>query len=517
MKKPAIVISVSDNVGVAKRKISRGTIIGHGRDRIVILNTIAQGQRFALTDIKKGEKVRQYGAPFGISGGIKKGSLVSRDNVCDIKTDLENIIGNVFKRSKRSRFAGRKCPGNKNDMSFLGYERADGRVGTRNFYLIVPASLCAVDVAVKIASVLDNNRLLRRQYSSIDGFVAAAHTEGCGCNDGDIIKRLLLTLKNVVNHPNVGGALVVDLGCEKTNKSVISKYFGDLRRFGKPVDFITIQDLGGTGKAVKAGKKIVLSRLDRVNSIKRKKFSIKHLVIGTECGASDSFSGITANPVIGGVMDRVIGAGGSGIFSETPEMIGAEAILVERMISKEVAKKFMRGMDYYRGLAEKLNVSMSGNLVEANRKSGLINVALKSLGAVFKGGSTEIVDFLDYAEKIKKQGLNIMNGPGNDLESMTGIAASGANLILFSTGLGATEGNAIVPVIRITSRTEIFRKLRDDMDFDAGRLISSDVSLDKLSNKLLEMAISVASGKKTHSEIWRKRSFQIWSAGKLSL
>ncbi len=303
----------------------------------------------------------------------------------------------------------------------------------------------------------------------------------------------------------------------ENSDSDVSKYFADLYRWKKPVDYISIQALGGTGTALREGEKIVLKRLQDVNSAVREDVSIKHLVVGTECGASDSFSGITANPLIGKTVDKIIHAGGSAILSETPEMIGAEKVLISRMISKKVARKFTEGMNYYRSLADRLNISMDGNFVAGNEDAGLVNLTLKSLGAVLKGGTTKIVDFIDYAERIKRQGLSIMNGPGNDLESMTGIAASGANIILFSTGMGTTEGNLIVPVIKIPTRTEVYKKMKEDMDFNAGSLLSGNISLDELSGRLLSMVIAVASGKKTWSEVWRKRSFQIWTAGKLSL
>ncbi|OGS44942.1 MAG: hypothetical protein A2539_04505 [Elusimicrobia bacterium RIFOXYD2_FULL_34_15] len=507
----AIVISEKDNVAVAKTNIKKGVIVKYVSDTFKILNNISKGFRFSIKDIKKNELVKQYGYPFGISKGIKKGQLISADNVKEYFVNYNKVI----KPSQINKYQHKKNILNK---TFKGYVRSNGQVGTRNYYLIVPTSMCASDVTSKIANSLDNDKLLKSKYKNIDGFVAAAHTEGCGCNDGDIINRLMLTLKNTIIHPNVGGALIVDLGCEKTNKSVISKYLGNLNKYKKPIDFITIQDLGGTGKAITSGQNIILSRLSKVNNFYRQEVALKHLKIGTECGASDSFSGITANPLIGNTVDKIIDLGGSAILSEIPEMIGAEANLIQRMLNNQTVKKFKNGINYYKNLARTLNVSMDGNLVDANKKGGLITVTLKSLGAILKGGSSEVVDFLDYAELIKKHGLNIMNGPGNDLESMTGIVASGANLILFSTGLGATEGSLTAPVIRITSTTELYNKIPDDMDFNAGRLLDdNNTSLDKLSNELLDLVIAIASGQRSCSEVWKKRSFQIWTAGKLSL
>lgn len=510
----AIVMSENDNTAIAKKNIKKGIVLGHLQEKLEILNLIPQGHRFALTNIPKGKMVQQYGYPFGISTGIKKGEIISKRNVRNYTVNYTTVIDEIFNKPRIN-------TNNKKheyiDKTIFAYRRTDGQIGTRNFYLVVPTSLCASDVASKIANTLDNDEALKKRYKNIDGIVASAHTEGCGCNDGEIIERLLLVLKNTIAHPNVGGVLIIDLGCEKTNRRLLSKYLGNLQQYKKPIDFITIQDLGGTLRSIATGKKIILEKLEKIDSIVRQKIHIKHLVIGTKCGASDSFSGITANPLIGEVVDKIISVSGSAILSEIPEAVGAEINLIKRMVSKEVAQKFIIGMNYYKNLAEKLGVSLEGNFVPGNEEGGLVNLTLKSLGAILKGGNSEIVDFINYAERIKKNGLSIMNGPGNDLESMTGIVASGANLILFSTGMGATEGNLIVPVIKISTRTEIYEKMRDDIDFNAGQLLDKNVKINVLSEELLDMVIEVASGKKTRAEFCKKRSFQIWSAGKLSL
>lgn len=510
-------MSGHDNVAVAKNDIEKYTVIQLNGTKIPVEDVIPKGHRFSLTDIKKGGLVLQYDYPFGLSKGVKMGQIINKRNVDTYSNNGYASLANEISKANRTVQEDKQRNNTQINRTFMGYKRSNGKVGARNYYLIVPTSLCASDIAVKIAYSLDKSKVLKKKYKNIDGIAAAAHTEGCGCNDGEIIERLMLTLKNTIAHPNVGGALVIDLGCEKTNYQVVSGYFDGLFQCGKPIDYITIQDLGGTRKTFEEGRKIILERLAEINDIAREEVHIKHLVIGTECGASDSFSGITSNPVIGQTVDKIIHAGGSAILSETPEMIGAETCLMKRMASKEVAEKFIHGMEYYKSLAKKLNVSMDGNFVPGNEGGGLINLTLKSLGAIQKGGSTQIVDFLDYAETLRCPGLSLMHGPGNDFESMTGIVASGANVILFSTGMGTTEGNLIAPVIKLSSRTEIFKKMSEDIDLNAGALLDESISIDQLSDKLLDLVVEVASGKKTWSEIWEKRSFQIWSAGKLSL
>lgn len=513
----AIRMSGHDNVAVAKNDIGKDTVIQLNGAKIPVEDVIPKGHRFSLSDIKKGDFVLQYGYPFGLSKGVKRGQIINKRNVGAYSNNgFESLANEIFK-ANRTVQKDKQRNNTQINRTFRGYKKDKGRVGTRNYYLIVPTSLCASDIAVKIAYSLDISKALKKKYKNIDGIIAAAHTEGCGCNDGEIIERLMLTLKNTIAHPNVGGVLVIDLGCEKTNYKVVSRYFDGLFQCGKPIDYITIQDLGGTRKTFEEGRKIILERLEEVNDVAREEVHIKHLVIGTECGASDSFSGITSNPVIGQTVDKIIHGGGSAILSETPEMIGAEACLMKRMVSKEVAEKFIHGMEYYKSLARWLSVSMDGNFVPGNEDGGLINLTLKSLGAIQKGGSTEIVDFLNYSEILKRPGLSLMNGPGNDFESMTGIVASGANVILFSTGMGTTEGNLIAPVIKLSSRTEVYEKMGEDIDFNAGALLDESISMEQLSDKLLDIVIEVASGKKTWSETWGKRSFQIWSAGKLSL
>lgn len=519
LDKVAIVMSNGDNVATALEEIKKGTLLFFNSRAIMITNDIPKGYRFALINLGKGQLIKQYGYPFGVSRGIAEGEIVGMKDMDDYRDcDYPAILTETFHKGKRRlEFTDRELHRVGINRTFNGYIRRNGEVGTRNYYLIVPASLCASDVAAKIAFSLDGGELLSNKYKNIDGIVAAAHTEGCGSSNGEIIDRLLLTLKNTISHPNVGGVLIIDLGCEKTNNKVISSYLGDLTGYCKQIDFLSIQDIGGTGKAIEKGKSIVRNRLKSVDMIERKEVPLKHLIAGTECGASDSFSGITANPLIGQTVDKIIKAGGSAIMSEIPEMLGAERYLISRMTSKKVAEKFIRGINYYKMLAKRLNVDMDGNLVSGNVQGGLVNLTLKSLGASLKGGNTEIVDFLNYSEKKKLHGLTIMNGPGNDLESLTGIVAGGANIILFSTGMGATEGNLIVPVIKISSRTDLFLRMKEDMDFNAGRMLDDKIPMDKLSDDLIEFALKVASGEKTWSEIWKKRSFQVWTAGKLSL
>jgi len=285
-----------------------------------------------------------------------------------------------------------------------------------------------------------------------------------------------------------------------------------------PFESVTIQETGGVKASVERSLEIIKDLLPAVTSAERTKCGIEHLVMGTECGASDAFSGITANPLIGNVVDMLTAANGSAILSEVPEMFGAEQVLMARARDPEVAEKFRDMISWYESLAEDLDVRISDNLVPENRQGGLINPAVKSLGAIIKGGTSSVEDVIEYGEKILKPGLNIMQGPGNDMESVTGMVASGANIICFSTGKGTVTGSALVPVVKISSTSELFERMPGDLDFDAGRLLAvGDGSSVDLSEELLEMCLRKASGERTKSEINGQFQFQVWTAGKLSL
>src|SRR3990170_2026445 len=498
-----------DQAAVAREDIPSGTVLEFQGELIEIRSFIRKAHRFALHDIREGEFVRQYGYPFGQSKGISRGELITAININNVlpETDLED-----FKEPDETTYLTKYMK-----KTFSGYVRKDGRVGTRNFYLVIPTSMCASETALQVAQQIEQNNILK-EYPNIDGIVSIPHTEGCGCDSTLQIERVMQVLHGYINHPNVGGCLIMDLGCEKTNYDRMSPYIASaVGQSLKPIDWLTIQDNGGARATIERGKEVIVSRLREINEARRMPCPLAALVVGTECGASDSFSGITANPVIGSTVDKVISAKGSAILSEIPEMSGTFSILWPRFRSRDIANKYKGLLGWYEDMAHRLGTSIEDNLVPKNIEGGLINSYLKSLGAILKGGSTIIEDVLDYAEPVKKRGLSIMQGPGNDLESVTGIVASGAAIVCFSTGYGTPTGNAICPVIKVASTEDTFNRMPEDMDFNAGRLLHENGNIDELSEELLEMVTAVASGRRTWSEVWRQRQFQVWTAGKLSV
>jgi altronate hydrolase len=337
------------------------------------------------------------------------------------------------------------------------------------------------------------------------------------------IERYLTVIRNFVLHPNVGGVLLVDLGCEQTNAESVRRFFENVglgSRTDLQIDWLTIQKEGGVTKTIHAAESIIAERLANIDEMRRSECPIGHLIIGTECGASDAFSGISANRVIGNAVDKLIYGGGAAIMSEIPEMRGAEPFLFPRMRDRQTIDKFGHIMRWYERLTRRLGYVMDDNLVPENRAGGLFNPYIKSLGAVMKGGTTPIEGVVEYGETVRAKGLHIMQGPGNDLESVTGLAASGSNIICFSTGRGTVTGSAIVPTIKISSTTELFNRMPEDIDFDAGVVLNNQdvgMSIEKLGTSLLDRVIAVASGERTCSERNEQQQFQVWTAGKLSL
>jgi altronate hydrolase len=500
-----------DNVAISKVDLSSGTSILYSNGKITVRSDVGRGQRFALNEIPEGHPVVQYGFPFANSKGIQAGELIHFDNTLERERDLN--IDQLVQQKQPLRYSAVM------ERTFMGFKRSSGRVGTRNYFLVVPASQCASSTAEQIVREAGNMFETTPEGSSFDGIVTIPNTEGCGCAANSQIDRFLMVLSNIINHPNVGGVLIVDLGCEQTNAERMCGYLEENDLVPDvPFDRVTIQEEGGVKAAVERSLGIIRELLPTVAAAQRTQCAVEHLVVGTECGASDTFSGITANPVIGNTVDRVVAGNGSVILSEVPEMIGAEQVLLGRMRDPKIAEKFLNILSWYESLAAKMDVQMSDNLVPKNREGGLINPTIKSLGAISKGGTTAVEDVIEYGEKLSKSGLSVMQGPGNDMESVTGMLASGANIICFSTGKGTVTGSALVPVVKVSSTTELFDRMSDDMDFDAGRLLSNrDDTLADIGQELFEMCLRKASGERTRSETNGQFQFQVWTAGKLSL
>jgi altronate hydrolase len=509
----AIIVNPDDNVAVVKNETRSGLVVALPEDGYVTVKAdISPGHRFATRDIPAGEFVRQYGQPIGTSLGIESGEWITHDNmtddvpvVRDLPDHIENAAPDYFPKERIE--------------TFMGFRRADGRVGTRNYVLIVPTSMCASHEATQISMISEFAHYNREKYPNVDGVVAIPHNKGCGCQDGSTLDVMMRTLSNYADHPNVGGVILIDLGCEKTNLSYVEKYLTNREKpIQKPLVKIGIQDVGGTQAAIDIGLKQVAEMLPEVNRCEREEFPVSELVLGVKCGSSDGFSGISANPSLGYTSDLLVRSGGTVLLTEVPEFCGAEHVLANRAKDAATGRRIFEMVDWYKEYASKFGGVLGQNPSTGNKAGGLLNITIKSLGAISKAGTTRIEDCVEYAETPRVRGINLMQGPGYDQESTPGLVAAGATIVVFTTGNGTTIGNAIAPVVKLASNNRVFEKMSQDLDVSAGNVIEGTESITEVGTRLFEHLRKVASGEvQAKAEILKHREFQFWAEQTVSL
>jgi len=509
----AIIVNPDDNVAVVKNETSEGLIVQLPDDSLVtVMQAVPPGHRFATREIPEGDFVRQYGQPIGTSLGIATGEWITHENMTDEVPVVRDLPEDIHTP------APEYFPVDEIE-TFMGFRRADGRVGTRNFVLIVPTSMCASHEATQISMMSEFLHYSREKFPNVDGVVAIPHNKGCGCQDGSTLDVMMRTLSNYADHPNVGGVILIDLGCEKTNLSFVEKYLTKREKpIQKPVFKIGIQDVGGTQAAIELGLKEVQKMLPIVNESVREEFPVSELVLGVKCGSSDGFSGISANPSLGYCSDLLVKSGGTVLLTEVPEFCGAEHILANRAKDAETGRKIYAMVDWYKEYASKFGAVLNQNPSTGNKAGGLLNITIKSLGAIVKAGTTRIEDCVEYAETPKGRGINLMQGPGYDQESTPGLVASGATIVVFTTGNGTTIGNAITPVVKLASNNRVFEKMANDLDISAGNVIEGTESISEVGTRLFEHIRQVASGDiQAKAEILKHREFQFWAEQTVSL
>src|SRR6478752_2571928 len=389
----AIIVNPQDNVAVVKKETYPDLEVTlPDATTIRLREAVPPGHRFATRDIPAGEFVRQYGQPIGTSTGIEQGEWISHENmtddvpiVRDLSEDLHNASPNYFPESEI--------------QTFQGFRRPDGRVGTRNFVLIVPTSMCASHEAMQISMMSEFMHYSREKFPNVDGVVAIPHNKGSGCQDGSNLDLMMRTLANYADHPNVGGVILIDLGCEKTNLTFVEKYLTHREKpIQKPVFKIGIQDVGGTQAAIELGLAEVAKMLPEVNECVREEFPVSELVLGVKCGSSDGFSGISANPSLGYASDLLVRSGGTVLLTEVPEFCGAEHILANRAKDATIGRQIYRMVDWYKEYASRFGAVLNQNPSTGNKAGGLLNITIKSLGAIAKAGTTRVEDCVEYAE-----------------------------------------------------------------------------------------------------------------------
>lgn len=488
----------NDNVAVVRAPLSVGTEVRVGGIAFTSKNNIAPGHKVALKAIRTGENVIRYGQRIGrAKRDIAVGEHIHTHNLGfeELEFAYEFPEGDSAIPAPRA-----------NAPSFMGYLREDGRVGTRNYVAVVAASNCAAHTAEKIAESFRGESL----PGNIDGVVAFPHGEGCAMSIGPDTIQLRRTLAGTLAHPNVAAAVILGLGCE-TNQ--ISHYLGDSAPRSSRLVGLTLQESGGTLGAVEAARRHIWQMMEECSAEKRVEVPASKLKVGLNCGGSDSFSGITANPALGLASDLLAEVGASAVLAETTEIFGAEHLLVRRARNREVAEKLLGFIKGYKTYLNRFGGSFDDNPSPGNKEGGLTNILEKSLGAVAKAGTSQLNDAVDYAEAVVAPGFVFMNTPGYDPVSLTGLAAGGCNLIAFTTGRGSAIGFPTVPVLKISTNTATGRRMKDNMDINAGVIADGESTVERVGHEIFDMLLRVASGEKTKAEILGHREFVPWRIG----
>jgi altronate hydrolase len=536
-----------DNVLVALMDMRKGSSIQWKDDFVELQNDIPAKHKFFINDLKSGDKVIMYGVLIGTAQkDILTGDLMTVSNVKHAAEPYSYKNQSYqWKPPDTSKFAGR---------TFNGYHRSDGRVGTANYWLFIPTVFCENRNLDVIREALDNElgysvtdkykrytrslveafhngveiketdiyeTLLfsgqspsKRLFKNVDGVKFLKHGGGCGGTRQDSA-----TLSNLLaayaDHPNVGGITILSLGCQHLQ---VEDFMRDLKKrnpsFDKPFLIFEQQQSKSEELLIRQAIYQTFLRLTEINKIERKPASLSELCIGVKCGGSDGFSGISANPAVGYAADLLVALGGKVLLAEFPELCGAEQDIINRCAHQDVADKFIYLMQSYNSLAKLVGSGFHMNPSPGNIRDGLITDAMKSAGAVKKGGTSPVVDVLDYTEQVRKPGLSLVCTPGNDVESTTGKTASGATLILFTTGLGTPTGNPVCPVIKVSSNTKLANRMSDIIDIDAGPVITGELSIEEMGTCIFEYCIKVASGEIIPKTVQlRQDDFIPWKKG----
>lgn len=472
-------LSPTDTVAIALRPLSTGEV----HEGVTLTGDIPLGHKFAVRAMPKGAAVVKYGQIMAeAKNDIAAGDHVHVHNIgmADTHSHVATATGTTHALPART--------------TFEGYLRPDGRVGTRNFIGILASVNCSSTVCGAIADAA--NRTLLPKYPGIDGFAPIVHDQGCGmAGVGEGFDALVRTLKGYRDHPNFGGVLIVGLGCEVNQLTLYKPTDWTRERF----HIFNIQEVGGSASAVRRAMELLEPIAAAASRDVRTTQPVSNLVMGMQCGGSDGFSGITANPALGVASDMLVAAGGTSILSETPEIFGAEHLLIARA-SEETGAKIRGMIDWWRDYAERNGASLDNNPSPGNKKGGLTTILEKSLGAVAKGGLSPLSGAFAYAERIATPGFVYMDSPGYDPVAATGQVASGANLIAFTTGRGSCFGAKPAPSIKLASNSTLFRQMPDDMDINCGIVVDEGITLEEMGQRIYDLLLDTASGLKSRSE-----------------
>jgi altronate hydrolase len=514
-----IVVPKQDDVAVAKQLIASGTTLMWDEENteITLRTDIPTGHRFAIRRVPAGKWIHQYGQPFARSRGLEPGDRVD-DTTADSDFPEVGPSELTLRTPKVPEWEGAK-------PSFEGFHRADGNVGIRNWVLVVPVSMCAAHEASQIALRAEmQGSYSREAYPNVDGVVALPHDGGCGCpypraNEtvpGAFVATLRI-LGQHIRHPNVGAALMIELGCEKTSLAAFDKYADGqaLSKFyGKPVRRLSIQSCGGTAATIEKGLALIPELLKAADATSRQPAPTSALALGLECGGSDAFSGLTANPALGHASDLLVSTGGRSVIAEVPEFFGAAHLFAERAVDHKTAQAIYQQIEDFKVYAARVGHTLLENPSPGNKAGGLLNIAIKSLGAMAKSGTAPVQGALPYGGWVWEHntpGVYLLNTPGYDQLSVPGLVGAGCQVVCFTTGRGTGIGNAIAPVIKISTNSALYKRMTGDIDVNAGRILDNERTLPALGRDIFDEILAVASGKRTRAEINGHREFALWN------
>jgi altronate hydrolase len=501
-----LILNEKDNVGVARVPIPAETQLDKNGQKIITRENVQPGHKIALRPVASGESIYKYGETIGkATREIAAGEWIHTHNI------VPDFSGKDYEFATNTPVTEYFSPEEAGE--FMGFERQGGDVGTRNYIAVIATSNCSSHVATEIAYQLRN---VGPNTHGIDGVVAIPHQEGCGHSQGEDTWQLERTIAGMIFHPNVGAVLMVSLGCEVNQ---ISKYIGTTQlgqqsfRKGKLIVGLEMQSSGGTRQTIANGVAQVEELIKHCRQIQRVPQPMSKILLGTNCGGSDAFSGISANPALGHASDLLVRSGGTSVLAEIPECMGAEHLLTRRAVDQGTGHKVIDVINWYHGYLSRFGGGWDDNPSPGNKAGGLTNITEKSLGAVAKGGTTALTGVFAYAERVNRPGFVLMNTPGYDPVSLTGIAAGGANMICFTTGRGSGIGFPVVPVIKISSNSRIAQVMEDNIDINAGTIVDGKESIQDVGKRILELIRRVASGERTKSELLGHKEFVPWRVG----
>ncbi len=479
-------LNPQDDVVIACRELEAGTNLL--KENVICRERIPAGHKVATRAVAKGEPVRRYSQIIGFATQpIAPGAHVH----------VHNLEVRDFARDYAFGEAYKPTPFVDEPATFQGIVRSDGRVATRNYIGILSTVNCSATVAKHVADAFKGEALAA--YPNVDGVVALTHTAGCGMDVGgegmDVLRR---TLAGYARHANFAGVLVIGLGCEGNQMDAL--FFTQGLAPGPLLRAMTIQEAGGTAKSVAEGVRIVREMLPVANQVSRSPVPASGIVVGLQCGGSDGYSGITANPALGAAVDLLVKHGGTAILSETPEIYGAEHLLTRRAVSRKVGEKIVDRIHWWEEYTARNKGEMNNNPSPGNKAGGLTTILEKSLGAVAKGGTTGLMDVYEYAEPVTAKGFVFMDTPGYDPVSATGQVAGGANMICFTTGRGSVYGCKPSPSLKLATNTPMYERMEDDMDINCGQILDGSVSVREAGEKIFRLILATASGQPSKSE-----------------